>query len=293
MKGTIVVVVLCLALASVGYLAPTLLNAGFDLVAAVIGFMTPLGVVVLVSAVTGALFIMAFPHVSSQAGIVKVKDRIKFNVLAIRIYQDEMRTVARGVAGSFGWNMAYLGLNVLPMIVLAAPFIMVWSQLSALYAYRPFEPGDQRVVVVELNKGIDPAAVEILAPEGGSILNRANMVERIALTIRADAPTSSALTFRHQGQEVTKAFEVGTEPVRLARVRTSRPWKNFAAARDPLLYFGEPVLPSGAFIETIYLEYPTAPLGPLGGGEITIMLIFIVVSMAVGFGLKDFFGVEI
>ena len=41
------------------------------------------------------------------------------------------------------------------------------------------------------------------------------------------------------------------------------------------------------------VRHRTAPLGFLGGGEISIMIWFVVVSMAVGFGLKGVFGVEI
>jgi len=46
-------------------------------------------------------------------------------------------------------------------------------------------------------------------------------------------------------------------------------------------------------VQTIKVPYAVAPLGFMEGGEISIMLWFVVVSMVVGFALKGVFGVEI
>ncbi|MCH2102323.1 MAG: hypothetical protein MK209_10430, partial [Planctomycetes bacterium] len=64
-------------------------------------------------------------------------------------------------------------------------------------------------------------------------------------------------------------------------------------AKDPIVYFGDPVLPSTGPVRTITVPYAVQPLGFLAGGEISIMIWFVVVSLAVGFGLKGVFGVEI
>jgi hypothetical protein len=52
-------------------------------------------------------------------------------------------------------------------------------------------------------------------------------------------------------------------------------------------------LPSDSFLQSITIDYPAASLGFMAGGEIDIMIWFVVVSMAVGFALKGAFGVEI
>jgi hypothetical protein len=67
----------------------------------------------------------------------------------------------------------------------------------------------------------------------------------------------------------------------------------FAAAKDPIVYFGDPVLGSDSFVKTMTIDYQPATLGFMSGGEIDIMIWFVVISMAVGFGLKGAFGVEI
>ena len=76
-----------------------------------------------------------------------MKDRIKFNLLGIRIFQDDLPTVMKSTGGTLGWNFAYLGMNLLPMVFLAAPFMAVWFQLNALYAFDSLKVGAETVVV--------------------------------------------------------------------------------------------------------------------------------------------------
>lgn len=293
MIGTLIVIAICAALAGIGYFAPVVLNSVFTALDFGLGWMGPFMMVTIVSALTGVLFIVAFPHVSAQGLIVAVKDRIKFNLLGIRIFQDDMPTVAKGVLGSLGWNLGYISLNILPMIVLAAPFMVIWFQLNSLYAYKPAEVGERMQIVAEFRDGIQAHEVEVKLPAGLELERRGNTRNKVVLNVTATNQGSQDLVFVHNGEEVNKLVEVGTDPGRLARLRTADPFGNFVAQKDPILFFGDDVLPSTSFVKTITVPYDNAPLGFMGGGEISIMLWFIVVSMAVGFGLKGFFGVEI
>ena len=305
MGKTFLVIGVCAVIAGLSFFAPIVLNAVFDALDIVLGWIGPFWMVVLVSALVGLLFILAFPHVSAQGGIRTVKDRIKFNLLGIRIFQDDLPTVVKSTGGTLGWNFAYLGMNLLPMVFLAAPFMVVWFQLNSLYAFDSLEVGDEKVVVAQLRDDVDPTQVELLPPEAGeggpgwSIVQGPVAIaggpgERwLNFTLRAEREGVYELSYRHQGETITKDLAIGEKPRRLAKVRTASPWAHFVKAEDPIIYFGEKVLPKDAFVQTVLIDYPAAPLGPFGGGEITIMLVFLVVSLAVGFGLKGVFGVEI
>lgn len=293
MIGTLIVIAICAVLAGIGVFAPVVLNSVFSALDMGLGWMGPFMMVTLISAVTGVLFILAFPHVSAQGMIVAVKDRIKYNLLGIRIFQDDMPTVAKGVAGSLGWNLGYISLNILPMIVLAAPFMVIWFQLNSLYAYKPAEVGQEMQIVAEFRDGIQAHEVEVKVPAGLELERRGNTRNKVILNVTATNQGQQDLVFVHQGEEVAKQVEVGTDPRRLARLRTSDPFGNFVAQKDPILYFGDEVLPTSSFVKTITVPYANAPLGFMGGGEISIMLWFVVVSLIVGFGLKGVFGVEI
>jgi len=296
-KGRLVVVSICAALVAVGLLVPSALNAVFDALDLALGWMGAFWVVTLISAGVGVLFILAFPHVSWQRGIVLVKDRIKWNLLSIRLFQDDLLLVLKSTAGTLLWNFAYIGLNLLPMTVLAAPFMIVWFQLNALYAFDPLPLGAKRLVEVELAAGVDPAMVQVTVPEGVAVLRTVRLADpkepRLLLDLRAEAPGRHQLTLTGGGGSVAKSFEVVERSRRLARLRTSEPFSRFAAAKDPIMFFGESVLPADSFVRAVTVNYPAKPLGFLAGGEISIMIWFVVVSLVVGFGLKGVFGVEI
>ena len=293
MKGTIITVASCAALVVWGIVSPTTFNLGFDFTDIFFGWMGAFWVATLVAACTGICFLLAFPHVSAQKAIVSVKDRIKYNLLSIRIYQDDLPTVAKGVSGALGWNVIYLVLNVVPMVFLAGPFMYVWFQLNALYAFDPIQAGDRSVVVAELKEGVDSASVEVSLPEFASLGKRANLPGRVVFEVKASKEGLGEIKFRNGEEVFGKVLSVGERPRRLARIRTSDPWGEFFKARDPMVNFGEPVLPTHSFVRSIWLEYPAAPLGFFGGGEISIMLLFLAVSLLVGFAFKGLFGVEI
>ncbi len=297
MKGRLIVFAIAAAIAVVGVLVPSALNAVFDGLDLILGWMGPFWAVTFVSALVGVLFILAFPHVSSQRGIKAVKDRIKYNLLAIRLFQDDLPSVLKSTGGTLFWNFAYIGLNLLPLFVLAVPFMFVWFQLNALYAFAPLEPGDRPLVQVELRQGVDPTEVGIELPQAFRVERRVNLADRAAPRILLQLTDLGEgigdLSLQHGGEEVTKVLASSERPRRLARLRTSEPVDRFLAAEDPILWFGEPVLPDDSFVRAVLVPYPPQPLGFLGGGEMSVMIWFVVVSLAVGFGLKGVFGVEI
>ena len=297
MKDRIRVIGVCAALVAVGYFAPAAMNMLFNAFDMALGWAGSFVVVTVVSGLVGILFLLAFPHVSSQAGIVAVKDRIKFNLLAIRLFPDDLKNVLSSTAKTLSWNFAYIGLNLLPMVVLAAPFMIVWFQLNSLYAFQPVEAGQQQTVVVELHAGVHPQDIILKLGDDIVLDQRVNLDDSsspiMLLKVTPAADGSLPISLTHEDDSVTKNLEVGTDPQRLARMRTSQPLAEFAAAHDPIVYFGDPVLPSDSFLQSITIDYPAASLGFMGGGEIDIMIWFVVVSMAVGFSLKGAFGVEI
>jgi hypothetical protein len=297
MKDRIRVIGVCAALVAVGYFAPAAMNMLFNAFDMALGWAGSFVVVTVVSGLVGILFLLAFPHVSSQAGIVAVKDRIKFNLLAIRLFPDDLKNVLSSMAKTLSWNFAYIGLNLLPMVVLAAPFMIVWFQLNSLYAFQPVEAGQQQTVVVELHAGVHPQDIILKLGDDIVLDQRVNLDDSsspiMLLKVTPAADGSLPISLTHEDDSVTKNLEVGTDPQRLARMRTSQPLAEFAAAHDPIVYFGDPVLPSDSFLQSITIDYQPATLGFMGGGEIDIMIWFVVVSMAVGFALKGAFGVEI
>ncbi|HBF22856.1 MAG TPA: hypothetical protein DDW23_03485, partial [Planctomycetes bacterium] len=214
MKGTIITVASCAALVVWGIVSPATFNLGFDFTDIFLGWMGAFWVTTLIAACTGICFLLAFPHVSAQKAIISVKDRIKYNLLSIRIYQDDIPTVAKGVSGALGWNVIYLVLNVVPMVFLAGPFMYVWFQLNALYAFDPMQAGDKSVVVAELKEGVDSVSVEVSLPDFASLGKRANLPGRVVFEVNASEEGLGEIKFRSGGEVFGKVLSVGERPRR-------------------------------------------------------------------------------
>ena len=79
--------------------------------------------IAIISGVFGVLALLAFKHISWQAGIKGTKDRIKGHLIEIRIYQDDLAVVFMSVVKVVLRNFQYLGLNFGPIVPLFAIFV--------------------------------------------------------------------------------------------------------------------------------------------------------------------------
>src|SRR5688572_25715196 len=132
---------------------------------------------VLVSGIFGVLALLLFKYISWQRGIKSAKDRIKGHMIAIRLYQDDLRIVGLSVAKVLGRNAQYLGLNFGPIVPLAFPFLVLTAQLVVRYAYDPLPihaaasdvmPGRGTLLEIELAAGhaADVKGLRVTLPDG-------------------------------------------------------------------------------------------------------------------------------
>ena len=146
----------------------------FDVVMAPIELLGVEWALILVSGIAGIGGLIVFKFISWQKGIKGVKDKIKGNLIAIRIYQDDLLLVAVSVGKILLRNFQYLGLNFGPILPLFAPFVLVLAQLVVRYGFAPIPvqepgvvllPGQATQIEVQLAEG--RCAGRILdAPDG-------------------------------------------------------------------------------------------------------------------------------
>jgi uncharacterized membrane protein (DUF106 family) len=103
--------------------------------------------ITVMSAAVGVLALVAFKYTSNQKAIGVVRDEIRANLLAVKIYQDNffvaVRSQARVLAGAF----RLLLYSMVPMLVLILPVCLVLAQMGSWYQARPLRPGDGQVTV--------------------------------------------------------------------------------------------------------------------------------------------------
>lgn len=289
------------------------LTSSFDVLLWPLDRLGPAVSMVGASAVFGVLALWLFKHMSWQRGIRAAKDRIKAHVIEIRIYQDDLAVVGGAFARVMARNVQYLGLNLLPFVPLAIPFALLAGQLFVRYAYAPLPvtaaeasllPGQGTLVEVRMAPGRErevsqlrlelPPGVRALSP-----LVRAPSEGRAFQEVAALQPGVHALVLqlgeRAETRE-TMPLIAGVERPRLVQPRrvSSRDWyRADDPALFPALWPAQPTFPAGSPYRMVAVAYPERDLGRLPRGEVGILVVVVLASMAAGLLALKPLGVQI
>ena len=255
---------------------------------------------IFVSGVFGVLALWIFKHISWQAGIGRVKDQIKGNMIAIRIYQDDLVIVGKSVSKVLWRNLQYVTLNFGPFIPLAVPFVFVVAQTVVRYGFEPIPvvstdglagAGNELRVEFKAGEKAECAGLEVLLPEGLEATSPLVRVPSQGLAFQefvARAPGSYEITLRFaDGSEETKAVVAGGEKDRLMQP------ERVAGAFSAMLWPAEERFGADSPLERVAFIYPESDLGWLPGGPGGVLIVFVLASMLFGFIALKPLGVKI
>lgn len=252
--------------------------------------MSPLVGLTLMSLLFGVGMLVVLKYTSNQEKLDAIKRKIHAGLFEIRLFNDDLRAILRAQWDILRHNVSYLGLWLVPMLVMTVPLLLMVGQLHFHYGYRGLEPGEQTLFTVELaqDHGSKPAATlelpEGLRVDAGPIWIPAE--RELSWRIAADDWGDYQVAFEIDGERYEKNFQVADN---IARRSPVRPAPTFV---DQLLYPAEAPLPAEGAVRSISMTYPAADGGISGwDNELTWMLIFIVLSVIAAFALKGPFGV--
>lgn len=239
--------------------------------------LIPLGVAL------GIAMLWVVRRVSNQAAIRDAKRRIQAHLYELRLFVDEPRLIWRAQAGLLKQNARYLSLMLLPAVVLAAPFLVLFAYLDGFYSARPLEPGRPAVVTVRLEEPLrlDGPAPVLEAPEGFVVESPPVRVmdrREISWRIRPVREAAGELRVNIAGEPAAKSVRAGEGPAWLAKRRVS-------SAADLLRYPAEARLDSRV-IEYIEVDYRPAAVEWLGL-RLHWVWWLLIVSMATAFVLRN------
>ena len=244
---------------------------------------------VFVSILFGLVALLAFKKISNQTAIRAAKDKIMAHLLEIILYKDDVRVVAGAQLKVMRFNLAYLGHNSVPMIVLVIPFLLVGTNLEPRFSFAPIEPGHDAVVTATLQEGVS-LDVTLEAPEGVEVEVgpvRAPAIRTVDWRVRADEAGIYELTLRAGDKTETKRLVVGESVKMLAPKREGG--NLFLQFANP----GESVLSGSSPFERIAVSYPGGQLVNFLGIDMHWVIVFLIVSLVFGFAIKGALGVEI
>lgn len=262
----------------------------FDLLFLPFRGFRPIWALLAVSLLAGALMLWIFGRVSDQEAVRRVRERIRGNLIGIRLFGDDVYLLFLLLGRVLRSTATYLRHSLVPMLVMLVPVLVILIQLDLRFSRRPLEPGVQALVKVGL-RGTPAAAgeIDLEAPAGIVVETPALRVEalrEVAWRIRAERPGGYRLQVRAGDERVEKQLVVGSGWGVVSAVRTGQ------GALQMLLHPGEPPIAGSSRIASIELTYPALKLRLWGFG-LDWLVVFFVASVAAGFALRPLFGVEI
>ncbi|MGH7804851.1 MAG: hypothetical protein ACREQJ_10925, partial [Candidatus Binatia bacterium] len=193
-------------------------RAVFGLLLDPIARLGPLTSLFVVSAVSGVVLLFAFRWTSRPAAIKRAKQQIQGNLLAVRIYQDDLAVVLRAQLRTFAALGIYLANMLVPFLVILAPFAIFFAHLDARYASRPLRPGEAALLTATVAPGRSVSTWSLEGTPGVVVDSRPVRIEsrrEVSWRIRAAEAGPQVLALRSGERRLEMAIPVA--PMAIAR----------------------------------------------------------------------------
>jgi len=244
----------------------------------------------IIAILTGLLVLIVYKCTSNQRAIGKIKDEIKANVLAMRLYKDSISVTVKAELRVLRGALMLLFHALRPMAVMILPLSMLLSQLALWYQCRPLLPGEQAVVTVKLNAYIDKPWPSVTLDPTPAVETKIGPVKlfaknEICWEIEPLEPGTHRIILNTSEGSVEKDLVVGEGFMRTSSARPDRNWLGI------LTYPAEKPLKPDSIVQSISIDYPDRPSWP--SGTDSWIIYFFVVSMASALILRPVLKVRI
>jgi hypothetical protein len=225
-----------------------------------------------------------FRWTSNPEAIRRAKARIMAHLYEMRLFPDEPLFIWKAQAGLLATNVRYLGLMLLPALVMTLPGLALFNWLDGYFGYKPLEPGTAAILTVQLKSPWSGAAPAVHSPQGIDVETpgvRLDGGRQISWRIRASQPASGKLQIEFPGETVEKSVEAGATR-RVSGRRVSTLSGLFWNPAEPLLKSDR--------VEWVEIRYPEATVAA-AGLDLPWAAWLLFFSKIAALGLKNRFGV--
>ncbi len=264
----------------------------FDLLFIPLQSLNPWVGMVIVSFLTGILMLVIFRYTSNQAGIKKVKNKIKAHLLELRLYKDSLGLSMKAQGNILLANLKYITHSFKPLLVMIVPVILILVQMNFWFGYESLKPGEQTLLKVKLEEGYNPLQTNLALEVGPDII-----IETPPLRIEEYGEVNWRISSRKSGlhhiniiiagKKISKTISTDTKP--LSKLSPIKRRKNFV---DELFYPVEAPIAKDIPVKSIEILYPSKSMDLLGF-NIHWLIAYFALSIIIGFSLKGIFKVEI
>jgi hypothetical protein len=246
----------------------------------------------IVSALAGVFMMIVFKYTSHQTRLKAVSDRTRADLLAMKLFKDELSVTFSSMWDLLGATGKRLWYSIWPpMVVMIVPFVLGIAQVGARYEFRPLRPGERALVTLEFNEDAwaANADVQLEAPDGVIVETEAARIggeRKIFWRVRPEREGDFTLAWQIDGKRVEKSL-----PVRngLHAVSPRRPASDFW---EQVLYPLEPPFGKDDAVHCIDVELPRRST-EFFGLDIHWLISFFILSMVFALVCKPFLKVQL
>jgi len=209
----------------------------------------------IVGAVTGVLLLLMFKYTSRQKSIKKVRDDIKANLLALKLFKESAVVALKAQGGILIGAFWLFVFALVPMIVMMVPVLLFLGQLALWYQKQPLHVGEEAVVTLKINGDKDAAWPKIALEPTNALdvdIGPVKVVSEreVCWNIKAKEKGLHHLVFQVGDEKVDKELAVGDGFMRVSEQRPGWAW--FDVLTNPW----EKPFSSDSQIESIKIVYP-------------------------------------
>ena len=263
-----------------------------DGVYALFGSSPPWLSLTVLSVLAGLIMLIAFRYTSNRTAIGKAKDQIKANLLALKLYNNELR-----VTFQTQWRLllAVLRLQrymITPVAVMLAPMMLGLAQMGLRHQWRPLHSGDQTLIRMRIDERVPLLGDAEIQANAGAVVEAGPVPGggELVWRVRAGQPGRHTLKFILNGSSaegthtIEKEVVVGTGFQRVSAMRVAGDWV------EQLMHPVEPRLPPALGVRSIEIAYPAMSSRIYGSNW--WLAYFFVISMLTAILLRPLFKVK-
>ena len=249
----------------------------------------PLGIVVLVSLITGFLMVLVFRYTSDQKAIRIAKDQLKAHLLAVRLFQDQLSVVLVSYGRILRGTGRYLRLALKPLLVAIVPLILLITQLDHYLGTVAFSQGKAFLIVASVANAENLEGVMLNLPPqltASAPPLHVPAAKKVYWRVVASKQGRYDANVQIGDRSFSKQVIVATELARLSPLRVrDNVWER-------LFTSAEPALPESSPIQSIAVNYPERLIN-FAWLQWNWIWLFFVLSIVAGFLFKSLMGIEI
>ncbi len=244
----------------------------------------------IVAAVMGVILLIIFKYTSNQQAISRVRDNIKANMLALKLFKDSMAVTLQSQGRLLRGALLLLVHAVRPLLVMVVPVSLILAQLALWYQSRPLRAAESAVVIMKLTGEADapwPKVTLESMPAAEVTIGPVRVVSKreIYWEIKARQNSNQPLVFQVDQEKFEKELAIGSGFMPVSFERPGWHWTSiFNNPRE------KPFAPESV-VQSISITYPDRPTWT--SGTDWWIAYFFVASMVFALIAKPFLKVKI